>query len=310
MVTIKSGGSVTITASQPGNEDYQQAKNIAKTLVIDRAAQVISFPSMPVKAYGDVPFSPGATTNAPYAIEYSSNNNNIATINSSGKVVIKSPGQVTITAKQSGGASYLPATPVSQVLVIVKGTQTISFPPISNKQVGTKFKPVASASTGATVSFTSSNTAIAEVVSGSIKCKKVGTVTITAKAAASTFYSAATATTVLTVVAGSSRDIDITSVSNQVNGIQIPGAKDDQLTLYPNPVQKDATLRYISGSEGNITIRIVDANGRISITREEKVYMGLNSIKINSSLLKQGIYHIQVISADKKISVVKLVKIE
>ena len=84
-------------------------------------------------------------------------------------------------------------------------SQTITFPAIPTKTYGiANFSPGATASSGLTVSYTSSNSAVATIVSGQIHIVGVGTSTITASQAGNGTYSAApNATQILTVVAAS-----------------------------------------------------------------------------------------------------------
>jgi Ethanolamine utilization protein, possible chaperonin len=76
---------------------------------------------------------------------------------------------------------------------IIKLDQTITFPTLpTNKQVGdVDFSPNATASSGLPVSYSSSNTAVATIVSGLIHIVGVGSTTITATQAGDGTYNAA-----------------------------------------------------------------------------------------------------------------------
>ncbi len=100
------------------------------TIVVTKTAGVlpgITFNALPQKQYGDAPFVAGATSTLPYQMRYKSSNANVARISSSGKIIIRMPGTVTITAWQKAGKSYAAPAPVAQTLLITKGSQAISF---------------------------------------------------------------------------------------------------------------------------------------------------------------------------------------
>lgn len=74
----------------------------------------------------DESFSVGFTTNSDGAISYDSSNNNVASVDSSGMIVIKGTGKTTITASTPQTATYL-ADSKSVELTVSKATQTLSL---------------------------------------------------------------------------------------------------------------------------------------------------------------------------------------
>lgn len=92
------------------------------TLKLD---QTISFASLPTKAYGDADFSPGATASSGLAVSYSSSDTDIATI-IGGQIHIVNVGSCTITASQSGDATYNAASDVQQTLTVVASEPEIT----------------------------------------------------------------------------------------------------------------------------------------------------------------------------------------
>jgi uncharacterized repeat protein (TIGR02543 family) len=72
---------------------------------------------------------------------------------------------------------------------ITQGSQTITFGPLANQTVGVAdYTPGATASSGLTVTYTSSNPAVATIVGGLIHVVGVGTTTITASQAGNSNY--------------------------------------------------------------------------------------------------------------------------
>ena len=167
--------------------------------------QTITFGTLPTKLITDADFNPGATASSGLTVSYASSNTAVATI-VSGNIHIVGAGTSTITASQAGNSTYNPASNVTQVLTVNKLSQTITFGTLPSKlTTDADFNPGATASSGLTVSYISSNTAVATIVSGNIHIVGAGTSTITASQAGNTTYNLATnVTQTLTVTVSSS----------------------------------------------------------------------------------------------------------
>ena len=94
-------------------------------MVIGKAAQTVTFTNGSVnKTYGDANFVNEATTNGGGAITYSSNNTQVATVNSTtGEVTIRGAGTATITATAAATSDYTAGT-ATYSLVIGKATSS------------------------------------------------------------------------------------------------------------------------------------------------------------------------------------------
>ncbi|RFZ83001.1 T9SS C-terminal target domain-containing protein [Mucilaginibacter terrenus] len=96
------------------------------TLEVAIGTQTITFDKLPAKTYGDTDFPPGAiSTDTLIKIRYTSSNPAVATILKDSVIHIVGAGTTTITASQPGNINYLPATPVSQDLVVNKAPLTV-----------------------------------------------------------------------------------------------------------------------------------------------------------------------------------------
>ncbi|MFZ2655711.1 MAG: TIGR03768 family metallophosphoesterase [Victivallales bacterium] len=95
-------------------------------LAVDKGDQTITFNALPGKVYGNANFAPGATASSGLTVTYTSSNLNVATI-VSGKIHITGVGASTITAQQSGNASWNAAPTVPQALTVGKGTPVITW---------------------------------------------------------------------------------------------------------------------------------------------------------------------------------------
>ncbi len=110
---------VTPSASSPNCSPVVLTAN----LVINKAAQQITFGAIPVKTLGaNNSFNLTATSSSNLPVTYTFTYTSAlppATVTAAGAVTMLRSGQGTITAQQAGNSNYLPATDVSQLLVIL-----------------------------------------------------------------------------------------------------------------------------------------------------------------------------------------------
>lgn len=118
-VTINGAGTCDITASQVGDDEYNAADAVVRTLTVNKASQTITFATLPVKEVSDNPFTLTATASSGLDLSYASSNTSVATVNTNGEVTITGIGSTTITASQAGDANYLAATDVEQTLTVI-----------------------------------------------------------------------------------------------------------------------------------------------------------------------------------------------
>lgn len=189
-VTIVGAGSTNITASQLGNSNYVAATDVVQTLIVNKAAQTITFGALANKAVGDADFeltaSGGGSGNA---VTYVSSNTAVATVSGS-TVTIVGAGDTDITASQAGDANYLAATDEVQNLTVDKGTQTITFGALTAKAVGdADFELTATGgASGNTITYVSSNLSVATVSGSTVTVVGVGSTDITASQAGDVNY--------------------------------------------------------------------------------------------------------------------------
>jgi hypothetical protein len=159
-VTITGAGNCAITASQPGNADYNPAPSVSQTFTITKANQAISFGPLADKTYLDPPFAITATASSNLTVTFAAagpclvGESTFSSISSSATVTITGAGSCAITASQLGNADYNPALPVSQTFTITKANQAINFDTLADKTYGDPpFAITATASSGLRVSF-------------------------------------------------------------------------------------------------------------------------------------------------------------
>ena len=120
--TAKATGSVTITASQEGNIEYNATNNEQIVTVVPPplcCAYPFIFTAPPTLTVGQK-YVLNATSNSPMPITFSSNNTSILSI-SGNTATAKAMGTVTITARQEGNAEH--------DLIIVQRNVTVVNPP-------------------------------------------------------------------------------------------------------------------------------------------------------------------------------------
>jgi len=116
VATILRAGSVKVTASQTGNEDFSAAPDADQTITINKANQTISFSLIADKTLGDSHFEATATSSSGLAIEYSTTSDKVTIIDN--EIAIIKAGRLSITASQLGNENYNAAVPVGQSFCI------------------------------------------------------------------------------------------------------------------------------------------------------------------------------------------------
>ncbi|MHC0442577.1 T9SS type A sorting domain-containing protein [Flavobacterium sp. 3-210] len=132
-------GTYAVTATITPSASSPNCSTIVLTanLVIKKASQQITFGAIPVKTLGaNNNFNLVATSSAGLPITFTSTYSSAlppATVSATGAVTMLRSGQVLITAQQAGNSNYLPATDVSQLLVILNNNIDIKSITIGSK---------------------------------------------------------------------------------------------------------------------------------------------------------------------------------
>lgn len=170
----------------------------------NRAAQSVNFPSTAyVVAYGE-DFAEPALSGAQTTVRYTSNNKEVATVDpSTGEVTAVGAGEAVITARASSDATYKSAS-ASYTLTVTdsRAVQTLTFHSDTYEaELDEGFTSPAVSGAQTTVTWAGDNDAVATVnpATGEVTLIGVGTVTVTATAAADETYQKGTASYTLTV---------------------------------------------------------------------------------------------------------------
>jgi subtilisin family serine protease len=177
-VHITSAGSCTLTASQPGNGNYNAAPDVQRSFAISRAEQTIAFAPIAGRTWGDPDFDvePASSAGLPVSVA-AAGDCSVAHFT----VHITGAGSCTLTASQGGNGNFKPAPDVDRSFAISKAQQTITFGPLANKTHGVNdddFELGATSSSGLPVSYSANGPC---TVSGrTVHITGVGDCTITA----------------------------------------------------------------------------------------------------------------------------------
>jgi hypothetical protein len=190
-VTLVSGGTCTIQATQAGNANYAAATPVNQSFQVTPTSQTITFGAQANQPFGTAPFPVSATASSGLAVSFAATTP--ACTVSGATVTLVSAGTCKIQATQAGNGNYAAATPVSQSFQVTQASQTITFGTLANQLLGTAPFPVsATASSGLAVSFASTTPAVCTVSGATVTLVATGTCTVQAKQAGNANWAAAT----------------------------------------------------------------------------------------------------------------------
>jgi uncharacterized repeat protein (TIGR01451 family) len=190
-VTLLSGGTCTIQATQEGNSIYSAAQPVNQSFTVTPAGQTITFGPLQSQVFGTATLNISATASSGLAVSFNSLTTSVCTV-SGGTVTLVSVGTCTIQATQAGNADWAAATAINQSFSVTQGSQTITFGSLQSQAFGTApFTVSAAASSGLAVSFNSLTTSVCTVSNATVTLVAVGTCTIQAAQPGNTNWTAA-----------------------------------------------------------------------------------------------------------------------
>ena len=119
-ITLTGAGTVTVTASQPGNPTYAAATDVTREITVSKQSQTITFALADTSTVGAI-LDLTATANSGLEVSFSSSNEAVAAIGTgtnAGKLVLLTAGTATITASQAGNTVYAAATSVERTITV------------------------------------------------------------------------------------------------------------------------------------------------------------------------------------------------
>ena len=192
--TTVSAGTCTITASQGGNADYAAAPDVRRSFQVNpvgKKAQTIAFAQPSPVAVGE-PVTLSASSTSGLAVSFTSSTPAVCSVAGSTATPVAA-GTCTITASQSGDASYAPARDVQRSAQVRASpvAQVITFTPPPDTKVGEPVTLSASSSSGLPVSFASNTPAVCAVSGPTVTTTAAGACMITASQGGNARYAPA-----------------------------------------------------------------------------------------------------------------------
>jgi hypothetical protein len=254
-VTLTGAGTVVLQALEAADNDYTVATQNA-TFTVAAIAPTINF-TVANHAYGDAPFTVGATSNSTGAFTYTVVSGP-GTISGS-TVTLTGAGTVVLQASQAAETNYLAATQ-NATFTVATGTPTINFT-VPNHTYGDADFAVSATSNSTGAFIYSVLSGPATVMGSTVTLTGAGTVVLQASQAADTNYLAATQNAAFTVA----------TITPTI------------LFTVPNHIYGDApfTVSAVSKSTGAYTYTVV--SGPATIAGSTVTLTGAGSVVLQAS---------------------------
>jgi hypothetical protein len=291
IISILTTGEAIITVSQGGNSNYLAVEE-SLSFNVPGLSQEITFEEIDEKTFGDDDFEVSVSASSGLSVELESSNLDVATI--SGETIsIVGAGTTVITASQEGNDEFDTAEEVSQVLIVNKANQTITFNELEEKTFGdADFVLDVISSSGLPITFTISDENVAEINDGIITLKNAGSTSIIASQAGNDNYNAATSVSRTLTVAKANQEVtfdpatiaDLTvdsddfilKVSNS-SGLALEVTGSDNLTLSEGPGENEYLVSIESSGDANITASHSGTSNYLPV--EASLIFGINKLQ-------------------------------
>lgn len=271
-------GTVTITASQSGDDNYNEISASISFMVTEpivvKMNQTITFEALSNRTFGDEDFELLATASSNLDVTFSVVNGPIS-INGSA-LSIRGAGTATVAANQSGNEDYHEADEIIRSFEISKADQIITLMSIENKFTNdAPFEVEASVDSGLELDYSVEGPAS---ISGSTitLTGSEGIVTVTVDQSGNTNYNLASATASFEVVA----EVEVLAAENFVSGIKIyPNPTSDWLNI-DSPYPSISSIQLFDIRGGLLIVQQLDEQTRISLQDLEN---GLYLLKLTNN---------------------------
>ncbi len=171
-------GPCTITASQAGDDDWQPAEPVTRTVRISRGPQALELAAIPDTVFGAPPLAleahAGSGLPVAFAVEGPCRVRD-------GSLESTGAGTCVLTASQAGDADWAPAEPVVRRIAIAPASQALELAALPDLSVGDVVELAATATSGLRVDVAASGSCRLEA--GSLVAVGAGTCVLTASQA-------------------------------------------------------------------------------------------------------------------------------
>jgi hypothetical protein len=159
-VDLVAAGTCTVNADQAGGDLDAAAPTVSRSFTVTRAAQAITFATIPDHVVSDPPFAISATSTSLLAVTFAASPASVCTIDGA-TITLGAAGNCSVVASQAGDANTDAAAPITRTFKVTPAAQTISFAALPGKSVtDPSFTVVATASSGLVVTFTTTTPAV------------------------------------------------------------------------------------------------------------------------------------------------------
>ncbi len=288
ILTIRGAGEVTIRATQGASANYEAASPTEETFTITKAPLAVGVENA-TRIYGE--------ENPPFVLTFSGFVNGddaldldmrptVKPVTSTSATSTSNVGTYDITVSGGTDARYEYATYSKGTLTITKAPQLITLNPITDKKLNDVFTLPATTDAGLTISYTSSNPAVATVVGNVVTVQGLGHTDITATQAGDLNHEAAeTKTQTLRVTVTSSPE-EIASAKVQVR---------------PNPTADGSITLSGLPQEVLYEVQVLDLTGRKVRQLTTKPYV-TGAVQMNVAGLPAGQYILRIKAGDLQLS--------
>jgi large repetitive protein len=133
-LTTSAPGTITLRATQTGNETFAPADSVERTFQVLKVSQNIDFPSLSQRTFGTAPtpLEARASSGLPVAFAVISGRGTIT----NGLLHVTGAGRIVIRASQDGNEMFSAAAAVDQTLDVAKAKQTLELGPLPDIRFG------------------------------------------------------------------------------------------------------------------------------------------------------------------------------
>ncbi len=252
-VTITGAGVCNLTATQPGNANYQSASANA-SVTINPATQTVTFaPATPV-VFGAAPVALTATaTSGLTSFTFSTSSAATICTVSGNTVTFTGGGACALTATQPGNASYQSAS-ATATIVVNPATQTVTFTPTTPVTFGAAPGTLSATASSGLTAFTfstSSPVSVCTVAGSTVTYIGGGNCSLTATQAGNASYQSASATATVAINPASQTVsfAPATPVTFGVSPITLSATTSSGLTIFTFSTSSPNTVCTVSGNQ-------------------------------------------------------------
>ncbi|MDO5519777.1 MAG: glycosyl hydrolase 53 family protein [bacterium] len=187
-VTVVGKGTAKVTVTAAATNNYEKAQKTITITVNDKKTQKITTSKASYsKVYGDKQFTLGAKTTGGGKLTYTTSNNKVVKVSSSGKVTITGCGTAYIVVKAAKTATYNEASKKIKVVVVPKKVSGLSVKSKKTKTATVKWSKNSKAD-GYVVYYSTSNKFKKNVKKVEVKSAKKTTITVTKLKKKTSYY--------------------------------------------------------------------------------------------------------------------------